>query len=165
MQLRDHNAFRAIDNKRPGFCHQRQIANIHRIVFLDFNCLARTFSLRGFSLVKEDQTQRRPYLGCIGQSALTTFGFIKFRRTKPVVVKLQLDRTVGTNDRKGRIECRLQSDIFPFMRVDICLQKLLKGTFLQLKQIRYFHDIFSLAEILSNAFFISKLVGHRKIKV
>ncbi len=164
MKLTDDDSLRSVDDKGPSFSHQRQFTDIDLLLPHIQHLLTRPLIF----LVKHHQADTKLQWNRKRHTLFETFALVVLWRTQGVTRKFEHSRVVVVGNREYAGQRRLQSIIFPTIRLDLKLQKLLIGTLLNFDQIRNIdvssdaRKIFPLDEFLKRRFghsYSSTLVG------
>ena len=137
VQLADDDALGAVDDERPVFGHQRNLAEVD-FLFLDVaNRLGAAFLVH----VPDDQAdgdlERRGEI----QPALFAFLDVVFGLFQRVLHELQTAHVVVVVDREDALEHALQADVLTMLVIGQGLQKPLVRLLLDVDQIRNVDDL------------------------
>ena len=154
VQLRHDHTLGAVDHKRTGVGHQRNLAHID-FLLLDLFDLGL-----GRLLVEDGQTHPRAQRRSVGQAALLAFAHIKRRHAQLVADKIETGKFVVALDRENRIERGLQPVILALFGRRPCLQERAVGFQLGGKQKRHRQCPLAFRKTLTYAFFFSERAAH-----
>src|SRR5689334_10811050 len=132
VKLADDDAFRAIDDERATFRHQRQLPDIDLLLPDVEHLLLRPLVL----LVEHHETHAQLEGHGEGHALLEAFPLVVLRRSKGIAREFEYRRVVVIGNRKHAGQGRLQSMIFSSFRLDFELEEFLVGTLLDLDEIR-----------------------------
>ena len=154
VQLRHDNAFCAIDNKRTGIGHERNLAHV------DFLLLDLFDRGLGSLLIHDRQTHLGAQWSRKCQTALLTFLDVKRRFAQNITYKLQAGILGMTLDWKYALERGLQA--LALAHVGLCkfLQECCVGIELCCQQIGYGQYARTFGKALTDALLFSERVAH-----
>ena len=132
VQLRNDDAFGAVNDKRSVLGHDRKFAN--QDIVLDFFLELAFFSV----LFEHLEGESRIKFHGIRETALTAFGDAVFRDAEIISFILQGIQILVIGDREDIAEHAFKPDVHPFFLRNVLLKELLVRSLLDFDQVREF---------------------------
>ena len=144
MQLRHHDALGAVDDKGPGVCHQRNLAEVNLLLLHVANGLDGRFFIDVPNDESDDHFERRSK----AHTTLPTFIDGVLRLFEGVADKLYRGGLLEILNRKDRPEHAFKANVLAFVGVRSHLQKLLVAIALDFDEVRDFDGWRNFSKIL-----------------
>ena len=153
MQLRNDDAFRAVDHKRAVIRHQRHFAEVDLLLADIFHGLRRAACF----FVVDNQPNLDANGRCVSEAAHLALFDVEYRLAQPVAHVLKCCVPRVADDREDGLERRVQTDLVPlFFSAALVadLQELVVGIQLNRQQIGHVQNGRALAEVLADSLFL-----------
>ncbi len=156
MQLRDDDAFGAVDDERAVLGHEGQFAQVH---LLFAHVLDRLLGAAGF-LVEHHEAHFDAQRCRIGQSAQLAFLDVEYRLAQAIAHVLERRVPGVAGNGEHAVEGGVQADFIAFGLRDIRLQESPIRIQLDRQQVRRAEDARTLAKVLTDALLFGERISH-----